>query len=848
LTLERKMAFNARQLLIFGVILYFTFIGGSFYSDLNFYLHVFNQLVVTALLGGWLIGKLRRSEPLPRTALDWPILAWLAAHLIAALLGLSPRFSLEKLWMPFTHALAFYWLVDLRRKGLTDSIARGLYMSAAVVCLVGLGEFIAWYAGLPLLPGFVQGWPAIGGLQRPFPPTGYRLNFTLNGATPLSAYLALLIPPALAIWLTARRRDDRQAIAAWLALALVVEGLSFSRGGVIALLVSLPLTGLGWWLANHSREGWAKIWQTLRRPATIGAAVIALTLAATIGTAWLGNMFGSRAGSTEFRFTLWRVALATWQEHPLTGAGPYNFGRSLLELNDPTLPRLQITTAHNLYLNTAAELGLVGLAAGAWLLLAAGRAWLARWRQASDAADRVRVAAAGAALAGLAVQCLADTYAATPNLVPILAIAAFALTETAAGANPRPDLAQPRLGRILPRLALLTLAAYVAGLAWLDAGQFYFQQSVGLAGRGNLAEASTAAEQARRLDPAMPLYTFQSAYLHGQMTDQPGTAAKAVEQYQAGLAAEPVDGRQTANLAAALWQTGNREAAIDALARAVEVEPNPIYLVNLGYFYEQVGDAEHAAQAYQQALVLAPRLAGSEFWQADTRRAALWPKILAQAEAKVGASVDVAGWRLQVALAQGDWPGVSHHAQAILQNAPQDCAALSALARAQFETGSIVPAKNTAQQAIDANPACGEAYVARGIAKQAWGDRTAETDWRQALFLGQPEAAYYLGQLYEVREDGATAAHFYSTALSPSAVSMDVEVTLYGQRAAFDLLPPLFRIGVGPRQARPWLALAHRYETQNDFGAARRIYQALLTEDPYMELARERLSALPSEQ
>jgi tetratricopeptide (TPR) repeat protein len=721
-------------------------------------------------------------------------------------------------------------------------------MSAAVVCLVGLAEFIGWYVGLPLLPGFVQGWPAIGGLQQPFPPTIYRLNFTLNGSTPLSAYLALLIPPALAIWLTARRRDDRQAIAVWLALALVVEGLSFSRGGVVALLVSLPLTGLGWWLAGLSREDRTRIWQAFRRPATVGAAAIALALVAIVGSAWLGNTFGNRSTSTEFRYTLWRVALATWQEHPLTGAGPYNFGRSLLERNDPTLPRLQITTAHDLYLNTAAELGLVGLAAGGWLLLAAGRAWLARWRQASDAADRVRVAATGAALFGLAVQNLADTFSATPNLVPILAIAAFALTETATGTEPRLNPTQPRLGQMLPRLTLLALALYAAGLAWLDVGQFYFQQSVRLAGRGSLAEASAAAEQARRLDPAMPLYAFQSAYLYGQMADQPGTAAKAVGLYQAGLATEPVDGRQTANLAAALWQSGNHEAAIRSLARAAEVEPDPNYLVNLGYFYEQAGDAEHAMQAYRQALTLAPRLAGSEFWQADAGRAILWPEILAQAEANVQPPAEVAGWHLQVALAQEDWPSVGRYAQMILRNAPQDCAALSALARAQFETGSAAQAKDTAQQAVDANPACGDAYLARGIAKQVWGDRTAETDWRLALFLGQTEAAYYLGHLYEVRGDTVAAARFYSLALSPSSVSMDVEITLYGQRAAFDLLPPLFRIGIGPRQARPWLALARLHETQNDPGAARRIYQALLLEDPYVGLAREGLSALPREQ
>jgi tetratricopeptide (TPR) repeat protein len=504
-------------------------------------------------------------------------------------------------------------------------------------------------------------------------------------------------------------------------------------------------------------------------------------------------------------------------------------------------------TAHNLYLNTAAEMGLVGLAAGGWLLLAVGRTWLARWRQASETADRVRVAAAGAALAGLAVQNLADTFAATPNLLPILAIAAFALSETAAEANPGPNPAQPRLGRILPRLALLALAVVAVGLAWLDAGQFYFQRSVSLAGRGNLAEASTAAEQARRLDPAMPLYAFQSAYLYGQMTEQPGAAAKAVELYQAGLAAEPVDGRQTANLAAMLWQTGNRDAAINMLARAVAVEPDPIYLVNLGYFYEQVGDVEHATQAYQRALVLAPRLAGSEFWQADDARAALWPTILAQAETEVGTQA-LGNWWLQVTLAQGDWINAAHYAQTILQSTPGDCTALSALARAQFLTGGVTQARISAQQAVDANPACGAAYLARGIVKQAWRDRTAETDWRTALFLGQSEAAYYLGQLYEARGDAATAAHFYSIAQSPSTVSMDVEITLYSQPAAFDLLPPLFRIGLGPEQARPWLALARLREIQHDLGAARRIYQALLLEDPYLGIARERLDALPGGQ
>jgi len=831
-----------RRHLILAVFLYFTFIGGSFYSDLNFGLRVLNQVVVTALLGAWLAGRLRRGRPLPPTPLDGPILAWVAAHFLAAVFGLSPRFSLEKTWTVVVHALAFYLLVDLRRRGWTQEVARGLYLSAGVVCLVGLAEFACWYFGLPLLPQFVQGWPEIGGLERPFPPTLYRLNFTLNGATPLAAYLALLIPPALAIRLTARRKDDRQAILLWLVLAVVVEGLSFSRGGVLALLVSLPLTGLGWWYARPRQRGvLRRLWRT-RRAAIVGGLLVALVLAALAGRVWLGRVVG-RSHSVRFRLTLWSVAWRTFLEHPLTGVGPYNFGRGLLRRNDPALPRAQVFTAHNLYLNTAAELGLVGLVAGGWLIWAAGRAWLARYRRASSDGERLQVAAVGAALAGFAAQSLVDTFTATPHVLPVLALGAFALTGGAAEPGRRDAVAGVR--RAGPALALALLALYAAGLAWADVAQFHFQRSVDLAGRGDLDGAVAEAELARRTDPAMPLYTFQKAYLLGQMADRPEAAVEAAALYRAGLGAEPVGGRQEANLAAVLWRAGDRTGAVEAMARAASTDPDPIHLVNLGFFYEETGDPDRAVAAYGMALSLAPELADSEFWQADPGRADLWPQVLARAEAALEGSAEVARFHLRLALARADWTAVARHARSVLQEEPRDCEALSALARARLEMGDIGEAGDLARQALSAGRPCGPAYLVRGQVRYAEGDPgAAEVDWRTALFLGQRRAAYHLGRLYEARGDGAMAARFYALALSPSPIQVNVEITLYDRRAVFDLLPPLFHIGVGPEEAQPWLELARLREEQGDLDAARRVYQVLLSEDPYLQAAQERLEAL----
>jgi hypothetical protein len=59
-----------------------------------------------------------------------------------------------------------------------------------------------------------------------------------------------------------------------------------------------------------------------------------------------------------------------------------------------------------------------------------------------------------------------------------------------------------------------------------------------------------------------------------------------------------------------------------------------------------------------------------------------------------------------------------------------------------------------------------------------------------------------------------------------------------------DLAPQLLRLGVGPRQARSWLALARLYETQQRYAEAKRIYTLLLAEDPFLAIARTRLDSL----
>src|SRR3989338_8444429 len=269
-------------LALFLILLYFTFVGGSIYTDFNFGLRALHQLITTLLLGAWLVRLLIRREPWPRTALDWPIAAWLAVNLITGLAGLSPRYSLEKTWNAVVLVLAFYLLVDLKRRGWLSNLVRGWYLCAAVVCLIGLVEWLCWYFGIPLVPQFQQGWPQATGWTAWAPPYAWRISLPMNHPTPLAAYLAVLIPSALALALTLPDRESRRALWVWLALALPTEFLTYTRGGWLAVATSLAIFGLAS-LLGRSGTG-ARQWLRAKRwrPPALAVTVIGLLIASAL--------------------------------------------------------------------------------------------------------------------------------------------------------------------------------------------------------------------------------------------------------------------------------------------------------------------------------------------------------------------------------------------------------------------------------------------------------------------------------------------------------------------------------------------------------------------------------------
>lgn len=230
-----------------------------------------------------------------------------------------------------------------------------------------------------------------------------RLRSIYGSPNNVALYLDRLLPllvavPLLGGALSGRRRRTYAAALLPVGLALL---LTFSKG---AFLLGVPagLLVVFWmWQRRAGRRTW---------PWVIGAGAAGLMALAVVGRvpalAARLDLFGVTG---VFRLNLWRAAVHMAADHPLFGVGLDNFlyayrGAYIL---DAAWQEPNLNHPHNIFLDFATRLGLLGLLAGAWLIAEAAHAlWLARQRVA--AAWLPVVAGLGGGLAAMLAHGLVD--------------------------------------------------------------------------------------------------------------------------------------------------------------------------------------------------------------------------------------------------------------------------------------------------------------------------------------------------------------------------------------------------------------------------------------------------------
>ena len=218
----------------------------------------------------------------------------------------------------------------------------------------------------------------------------YRVASFFPHPNQLAGFVVIFVPLSVGLYSVFESRLVKAACVVLPLLALPAAIVTYSRGVLVAL-VALVL------VLARSKRAW---------PAIAAAAVLVVLLAPS---AWQDRVADAgRLDRPEIatRLDFWDAALAMFQAQPVLGVGLNSFDVAYVDLDTTGrtfLPGSGLAppeSAHNLYLNTLAEQGLVGIAALFLLILAAGRMVLAL-RRSSD--PRIRNFGLGLLGAGIAL-------------------------------------------------------------------------------------------------------------------------------------------------------------------------------------------------------------------------------------------------------------------------------------------------------------------------------------------------------------------------------------------------------------------------------------------------------------
>jgi O-antigen ligase/tetratricopeptide (TPR) repeat protein len=585
--------------------------------------------MAVAVLVPWLALATVRPAWRPASRLMHAIAACLAAFVISSATSRYPRLSFEMLGYAVLIAELYLLLVAMmRRPFLRHQFERLALALCCVVCLLYLLEAIGLWQ---------QWWSLVGGLTLP-PVRPASIGLTYGSPNPVATVLLML--GTFGIGSIARHGRGGVGLAVVLvplmAVAVLVSG---SRGAWLGAAAGLAAMCAA---AVVAFEPLRRRIRALAGSRWGGPAVVLLVMvmAGAIGAAAISGRLTTEGAS--YRAAFAAASLRMFEASPLVGVGPGTW-QVLRELFTVS-PEIDyyVPHAHDIYLMTFAEFGLVGVVAALTVFASIGQL-VVRALRSGEWTVRLVGLAAVFTIVLFAAQQLVDVLVNVPGIMVAAALPIAWLDAAQLGDVARAGHAQtgPRAGRWQRMSAPLRRAApagaaaitclIAIGLILIESVAVVADRSVAAAESGDWHRAAALAAQAASRDPGLNVYWY----------DLGAAAANSGEWQQADVAltrSATTDDFTYAwlDLAAVRWQLGDTAGARQALGRAERLgwQRAPLAFA-AGWLRQQLGDERLATADYTSALVAAPLLAGDPYWSSTVATRSLWPSILASARQRL---------------------------------------------------------------------------------------------------------------------------------------------------------------------------------------------------------------------
>lgn len=615
-----------------GIVLgtvWLVYAGGGWWGIYSPYLRIATMAVATLALVAWAVVAAHRPSWRPQSALLPMIAASLGSLAISTVFSRVPRISAEYLGYAIVLAALYLLLVRLfaepflRRRLAT--LATMLFFVSAIAYLGQVAlEWVRWWtlAGItipPLRPGF--------------------FGLTYNNPSAALTMITLLGAPVVATFGSATRSGGRVVIVVAILVGAVAL-LSGSRAGWFALGTTSIVVALAWlaFAGNraHARASLGRA-SKLRsvRVAAAAAGVMVLGLVVVLGPAILARV---GEGGEDLRLNYALAAIRMFMESPLVGTGP---GTWVIQRPHYTMaPEADyyIPHAHNVEVQTLAELGLVGVAAGILVALGVGRLFLDAIR--SDDPSRRRWGwAGGFVLIYFVLHQVLDFYLNMPAFLFAAAIPVAYLDSAAMSVPSEGSFRRARsLNPAATRIGAALIAVSIAGLLLQEVPALRQAQATAAATARDWAAADGPAREAAAMDPEIGSYQLTAGLTASRVGDH---AAAAAHFERVAIATDLPEA--WLNLAAEQAATNRVAAALQSLRSALRLGyQRPAVAMPAGDLALRLGATGLATEAFAQALARAPSLAADPWWQLDARRQALFDDVVDAAIA----SEPEAGWEL----------------------------------------------------------------------------------------------------------------------------------------------------------------------------------------------------------